>query len=69
MKREASPVNQHIYTNTGSLFEIHAQTTPYFVLNLQDKKKLNPVGLPTCMYIFRLTTKSGTEHIKILLTK
>jgi len=35
----------------------------------ENSKKLNAAGLPTGMYIFRLTTKSGTEHIKILLTK
>lgn len=35
----------------------------------ENSIKLNAAGLPTGIYVFRLTTKSGTEHIKILVTK
>lgn len=35
----------------------------------ENSIKLEASGLPTGIYVFRLTTKSGTEHIKILLTK
>jgi hypothetical protein len=35
----------------------------------ENSIKLDAAGLPTGVYVFRLTTKSGSEHIKILVTK
>jgi hypothetical protein len=35
----------------------------------ENSIKFVPVGLTSGVYVFRLTTKSGLEHIKILVTK
>jgi hypothetical protein len=57
----------------GTLYDILGRT----VTNILDGElpagensiKLDAAGLPTGMYVFRLTTKSGSEFIKILVTK
>jgi hypothetical protein len=35
----------------------------------ENSIKLEAAGLPTGIYVFRLATKSGSEFIKILVTK
>ncbi len=60
------------YAN-GTLYDILGRTVTNILagdlLAGENSIKLEAAGLPTGIYVFRLTTKSGTEHIKILVTK
>ncbi len=57
----------------GTLYDILGRT----VTNILDEElavgensiKFNAEGLSSGMYVFRLATKSGSEFIKILVTK
>ncbi len=60
------------YAN-GTLYDILGRTVTNILagdlLAGENSINLDATGLPTGIYVFRLTTKSGAEHIKILVTK